>query len=338
MNTFTDIQIGKTLSINEVKPADFSDSRVQVAWKDMVTHVKRPDLKGILTIRTEIQRIIQDKLFQKGFLHPPTYLFATCVDPLNHETEQAGFTYYGQQVTLMQSLIFHKMAILGVTDLERIYWVSPNVRKEMNVSDKKRYAAEFTQIDFESTKLDMESAIDLIEEIVVAVINTLAEKYGDLIERISGRRLPFITENLKRFDAVEKATELGVEPDDVEKILAKTEIHPFILTNLKREAYDRRDDITGKFQNYDVIMPVIGEILSGAEREFTAERLEMRMVELDYPLDYFEPILKLAREEGLKPTTGAGFGLERFVRAVLLLDDIAEVYPFKRVPEEAVIF
>ena len=86
------------------------------------------------------------------------------------------------------------------------------------------------------------------------------------------------------------------------------------------------------------VMPVIGEVLSGAEREYTADRLQLRMEELEYPLDYFEPILKLAKEEGLKPTAGAGFGLERIVRAILLLDDIAEVYPFKRVPEEPIIF
>lgn len=338
MDVLTEEKIGQKLSIKDVKPADFSDTRVIDAWESMVKHVKRDNLKGILTIRTEVQRLIQEKLFEKGFLHPPTYLFATCVDPLNHETEQAGFTYYGQEVTLMQSLIFHKMALLGVTDLESIYWVSPNVRKEMFVSDKRRYAAEFTQIDFESTTLDMASAIDLIEEIVIHVVNTLSEKHGDIIEKLSGRRLKPITSKLKKIDAVEKGAELGVDPDAVEKILAKTEEHPFILTNLKREAYDRRDDVTGKFLNYDVIMPVTGEILSGAERECTAERLQMRMEELGYPLEYFEPILKLAREEGLKPTAGAGFGVERFVRGILLLDDIADVYPFKRVPEEAIIF
>ena len=85
-------------------------------------------------------------------------------------------------------------------------------------------------------------------------------------------------------------------------------------------------------------MPKTGEIRSGAEREFTYERLRLRMEELGYPLSYFEPVLKLAKEHGLKPSAGAGFGIERFVRGILLLDDIADVYPFKRVPEEAIVF
>ena len=338
MQTLAEQKVGQLLSIKDVTPADFKDTRVIKAWDEMVTHVKRSELKGILTIRTEVQKLITEKLYEKEFLHPPTYLFATCVDPLNHETEQAGFTYYGQEVTLMQSLIFHKMALLGTTDLESIFWVSPNVRKELGVSDKRRYAAEFTQIDFESTKLDMESAIELISDVVRHVVNTLAEVHGGLIAKISGRRLKPIEGRLKRYDAEDEAIQRGVDVGGIEKLLAETEEHPFILTNLKREAYDRRDEVTGKYLNYDVIMPVTGEILSGAEREYTYDRLKLRMEELGYPLEYFEPILKLAKEEGLKPTAGAGFGVERFVRGLLLLDDIARVYPFKRVPEEAIIF
>jgi len=41
---------------------------------------------------------------------------------------------------------------------------------------------------------------------------------------------------------------------------------PQPVINLKREAYDRRDDATGQFKNYDVLFPVVGEILSGGER------------------------------------------------------------------------
>lgn len=61
------------------------------------------------------------------------------------------------------------------------------------------------------------------------------------------------------------------------------------------------------------------------------------MKELNYPLDYFKPLLEIAKTKGLKPSAGGGFGIERFTRAILLLDDIAEVYPFKRVPEQKII-
>lgn len=331
-------KIGSQLSISEIKAVDFQRGEIKRAWDEMIEHAKRKELKEITKIRTLVQSMIQEELMKAGFIHPPLYTFSTCVDPLNHATESAKFNYYGQECTLMQSLIFHKMAILSLTEIEKVFWISPNVRKEKFVKDKRRYSTEFTQVDFESSVLDMESCLELIEKIVIRVTNDLIDLKGDIIERISGRALKKISSKLLRFDAEEEAKRRFIDVDDLEKVLSEELEHPFILTNLKREAYDRRDEITGKYLNYDICLPKTGEILSGAEREFEADRLTMRMEELDYPLEYFEPILKLAREHGLKATTGAGFGIERWVRGILLLDDIAEVYPFKRSPEDAIIF
>lgn len=79
---------------------------------------------------------------------------------------------------------------------------------------------------------------------------------------------------MKRFDLGAEAEKLGISQGQAEdKLIAENTVHPFFLTNLKREAYDRRDDETGKYKNYDVLFPVVGEILSGGEREFTEERL-----------------------------------------------------------------
>jgi aspartyl/asparaginyl-tRNA synthetase len=333
-----DQKVGTILSINEMASIDFNNLGYEQAWQDMISHTKDKKLQAILTIRTFVQHTISSILIKKGFLHPPTYLMSSCVDPLNHHTEAAKTTYYGQECSLMQSLIFHKMALLALSDLKQVYWISPNIRKEKFITDKKRYASEFTQIDFESTELDMPKALSLIDEITRTVINECVKEHADLIYFISGRKLEAMLEKMKIYDSVDEAKKRGFAGKDIEMLLAKEETHPFILTNLKREAYDRRDDETGKYINYDVCMPVTGEILSGAEREHTYERLLMRMQELEYPISYFAPILRLAKEQGLKKSAGAGFGIERFVRGILLLDDIKEVYPFTRVPEEKLIF
>lgn len=247
--------------------------------------------------------------------------------------------YYGQTVTLSQSMIFSKMLVLALSNIDKVFWISPNVRKEKNVKVEGRYATEFTQIDFESSQLDFDSCLDLIEEVITTLVNTLADDEADTIARISGRRLPKITEKLKRFDLGEEAEKRNCSQGEAEdQLIAENTVHPFLLTNLKREAYDKRDDATGKFKNYDVLFPVVGEILSGGEREYTCERLTMRMNELGYNLEYFEPILRVAREHGLKRSAGAGFGIERLTRAILLLPDIQSVYPFPRIPEKAITF
>ena len=155
--------IGKKLAISEITPSlDFSSPETQETWKKTISHAKRQSLRDIIAIRSTVQDSITQTLRKREFLHPPVHLFAPCVDPLNHETESPEITYYGQTCSLMQSLIFHKMALLALTDIQDVFWISPNVRKELNVSDKKRYASEFTQIDFESSKLDMESCMQLI--------------------------------------------------------------------------------------------------------------------------------------------------------------------------------
>eukprot|EP00906_Rhabdomonas_costata_P012915 RCo018550 len=330
--------VGEILSINDIKPLDFNDPEVLAAYKDAVQHMKSKQLKDVLYIRTKIQALISNLLISKGYIHPPVHMFSPCADPLNHETDTPSMLYYGQQVTLMQSLIFHKMLICALTEVDKVFWISPNIRKEVNVGNVKRYATEFTQIDFEATGMDMTSAMALIEEVIKHVVNTLAMEDAALIKRISGRELQKMTEKMKSFDAEEEAVKRGIKVNLVEKALAAEEAHPFFMTNLKREAYDRRDDATGKYMNYDVIFPIIGEVLSGAEREHTYDRLKMRMIELKYPLAYFEPVLRVAKEVGLKKTAGAGFGVERLVRGILLLDDLKEVYPFPRVPEKKIVF
>lgn len=332
-------KIGQIISVSQIPPLDWSTPEIVEAFEHAVKHCKNPDLADITRIRTKIQQIITNTMIQKGFLHPPVALFSPCSDPLNHETEVPAMGYYGQTVTLSQSMIFSKMLVLALSNIDKVFWVSPNVRKELNCKSIGRYATEFTQIDFESSKLDFESCLNVIEDVITAVVNTLADDEADTIARLSGRRLQKLTEPMKRYDLAEEAAKRNCSQGEAEDIIVtENTVHPFFLTNLKREAYDRRDDATGKYLNYDVLFPVVGEILSGGEREYTIERLTLRMNELGYNLEYFEPILRVAREHGLKPSAGAGFGVERLTRAILLLPDIQSIYPFPRIPEKPITF
>ena len=98
--------IGSKLSIKDIKAIDLNNDKMETVWSDTIAHAKSKHLKTIIQIRTEVMDSIHSILKAKGFLHPPLYLFAPSVDPLNHETEVADFKYYGQECTLMQSLIF----------------------------------------------------------------------------------------------------------------------------------------------------------------------------------------------------------------------------------------
>ena len=108
-----------------------------------------------------------------------------------------------------------------------------------------------------------------------------------------------------------------------------------VLQNLKREAYDCRNHL-GEYQNFDFEVNGI-EICSGAKREYEYERLKARKEELNYPLAYFEPVLRMAKDGLLKPSAGAGIGIERLTKAMMGLDDIAKIYPFTRRPKENLV-
>ena len=328
------------LSVSSITPIDFNDPATEKSWDIMLSHGKKKNLSTILKIRTLVTESIYHSLRKHGFVHPPVHIFSTCVDPLNHETEPAGFNYYGQECTLMQSLIFHKMVFLSLTGIDKVFWVSPNIRKEMHVTNKGRYATEFTQIDFESSSNDMNETMDLIEDITLELLKDLSKQYSKEIKKISGRDIESLIVSFPRIDVYEESQKRGVSPNDIESILSKELSSPFFLTNMKREAYDYRDDNSKveKFHNYDLVFPITGEVLSGGEREHSYERLKNRMEELNYPIDYFAPVLRFAKEIGLKPSSGAGFGVERLVRGILLLEDIADIYPFRRVPMERIIF
>lgn len=333
-----DSNIKNIFSVSSIKPIDFSDLGIQQSWSRMLSHGQRKNLEFILQIRTLINEYIFSALRKRGFVHPPVHIFSTCVDPLNHETEPAGFNYYGQECTLMQSLIFHKMVFLSMSGIKKVFWVSPNIRKEMHITNLTRYATEFSQIDFESSVYKMDKTMDLIEEVTVEMLKQITKDHKTQIQKISGRDPSSLIAKFPRIDVSEEARSCGIDPDDVEKKLALELKTPFFLTNMKREAYDYKDPQSGKYHNYDLVFPITGEVLSGGEREHSYDRLKHRMEELDYPLDYFAPVLKFAKEVGFNASSGAGFGVERLTRGLLLLDDIAEVYAFRRVPGEKIIF
>jgi aspartyl/asparaginyl-tRNA synthetase len=157
--------------------------------------------------------------------------------------------------------------------------------------------------------------------------------------------LPEISAPLTVIDAQEarKAGKLA-DDDAVERWASQgAGGKPFILVNLKREAYDCYDEKAGRYLNYDIVIPPFGdnphpvECLSGAERTRSVADLEKRMCELSYPMAYFAPFFELFsaldKGGGRISCAGAGFGVERLTYALLGLKDIHEVYPFPRTAE-----
>jgi len=114
---------------------------------------------------------------------------------------------------------------------------------------------------------------------------------------------------------------------------------PFWVVCHKREFYDKEDpERPGHYLNYDLIWPEgFGEGLSGSEREYEHEKIIRKIRRNGLNEKQYEQYLKIAKAGLLKPSAGAGMGIERFVRYVTGRKHIIEVQPFIRAPGKPVI-
>lgn len=335
------------LAIGRIQPVDTRDPEVQAAIAAAAEALARPRLRGILAFRTAVQQFLCSELAAAGYVHPPVYMLSGCTDPLNHQTWPARLDYYGSELSVTQSLILQKMLLVMLSPADRVFWASPNIRMEMGVAAKgHKYASEFMQVDFERRGWTMDRMMAFIGDLVARLHTHLNATCADILREVRGELLPEITSPLAIHDVADVKFAAGLDSDDaVERHLAATSGGlPFLVTNLRREAYDCRDGATGRFLNYDVVYPAAGagshpvECLSGAERTRSLSDLRERMQELGYPEGYFEPFFAVFRAAGQDedaPITcaGGGFGVERLTYALLGLRDIHEVYPLPRPAE-----
>ncbi|MEM2017536.1 MAG: amino acid--tRNA ligase-related protein, partial [Nitrososphaerota archaeon] len=115
--------------------------------------------------------------------------------------------------------------------------------------------------------------------------------------------------------------------------ISKTSEDPVWVTDIPREFYDYQDFETGEWRNYDLILPEgYGEVLSGAEREYEYEKLLKKITRDGLRKEDYRIILDLAEKKLLKPSAGAGIGVERFIRYICGLKHVGEVQPFPRIP------
>lgn len=335
-----------TLGIQRIEPVDMDNPMVLASLEHARVAISNPRLKDILEVRTAVQNFLCNELVARGYVHPPVYMISGCTDPLNHWTYPARINYYGEEVSITQSLILQKMLMVMLSPVPQVFWASPNIRMEMRISRKEyKYTSEFMQVDFEKRDGTYAEMLELVSGMLCDLFAHLNERCGTAVKRVRGSLLPEISAPLTVIDAQEARQKEKLADDDAVERWASQGSggKPFILVNLKREAYDCYDERTGKFLNYDIVLPPLGdnphpvECLSGAERTRSVADLEKRMRELNYPMAYFAPFFELFaaldKGGGKISCAGAGFGVERLTYALLGLKDIHEVYPFPRTAE-----
>ena len=284
-------------------------------------------IEPVMEIQTRVIDYMTRYMVSRGFKWLLPVMLSSITDPLwpDPAAEEAlkppEVEVYGSRLRLTHSMILHKQMAIAM-GIDRLFILSPNVRLEGRSADDGRHAYEFTQLDFEIAYASMDDVMGLIEGLISGLFKE-ARSWG-LEREVPKVRTPF-----KRFTLEEIKEEFGDEEE-----ASKTMKEPFWVLDIKREFYDREDpERPGHFRNYDLYLPEgYGEVSSGGEREWEYEVIVRKMMEAGISLDAFRPYLEVAKAGLLRPSAGAGIGVERLVRYMVGAKHIAEVQPFPRIP------
>ncbi|MBX3111894.1 MAG: asparagine--tRNA ligase [Fimbriimonadaceae bacterium] len=242
--------------------------------------------------------------------------------------------------------------------LTNVYTFGPTFRAEN--SNSARHLAEFWMIEPEMAFCDIEGDMNLAEEFVREVIADSLEHCTSDLEFFNQRVEPTLLDTLRHVvesqfermtytEAVkllensgenfEYPTSWGSDlQSEHERWLTETKVgRPVILTDYPKEikAFYMRQNEDGKtVRAMDVLVPRIGELIGGSQREERLDVLEARIKELGLPVEAYWWYLDL-RRYGSAPHSGFGLGFERLVMYLTGMKNIRDVIPFARTPGHA---
>jgi asparaginyl-tRNA synthetase len=299
-----------------------------------IYNLEKEEKKAVFKIKTGILRFMVNKLIEKGFYWLLPVILAKSTDPLWPDAQSSieqriEIEIYNEKVKTMQSMIIHKR-ILVSSGIEKIFFLSPNIRIERRErAETGRHLYEFTQLDVEAAYWKMEDIFKLFEELTTKSIIYVKENFNEELETLK-RKIETLDTPFKVFKRVELEEKYG---EKWESTISKVLKNPIWVTDIPREFYDYEDEETGEWRNFDLILPEgYGEVISGAEREYEYEKIIKKIERDGLNKNDYKTLLNFAKEGKLKPSTGAGLGIERFVSYVCGVKHVAEVQPFPRIP------
>lgn len=243
------------------------------------------------------------------------------------------------------------------TALGNIYTFGPTFRAEN--SNTTRHLSEFWMIEPEMAFYDLEANMRLAEDFIKFLINYVLEHCADDLAFLHAREWadastletlrqvgssPFAsldyTEAIKILQQSGRKFEFPVQwgmdlQSEHERYLTDEHVKgPLFVVNYPKEikAFYMRVNEDGKtVRAMDMLVPRLGEIIGGSQREERHDVLVNRIKECHLPLEAYWWYLDL-RRFGTVPHAGFGLGFERFLMYVTGMQNIRDVIPFPRFP------
>lgn len=239
--------------------------------------------------------------------------------------------------------------------LSNVYTFGPTFRAEN--SHTTRHAAEFWMIEPEMAFCDLKGDMDLAEEFVKALSRAVLEGpeddfgfFSKFVDKGLEERLRFIAERpfarlsyTEAVDILEKSGKKFEYPvawgenlqSEHERYLTEEHCKCPVTVHDYPESikpfYMRRNDDGKTVAAMDVLVPGIGEIVGGSQREEREDLLRTTMEKDGLDLDEYGWYLDL-RRFGTVPHAGFGLGFERMLMLVTGVQNIRDVIPYPRTP------
>ena len=317
---------------------------------------------AIFRLRSVLSMAIHEFFQDQGFVYVHTPIIT------GNDAEGAGevFTvttradadyehdFFGHRASLTVSGQLHAEAFaLAFRD---VYTFGPTFRAEN--SNTTTHANEFWMIEPEIAFADLEDDMDLIEDMIKSCIDYVMDNAPEemkffnemidkgLLERLDKirhsefRRMTYTEaiEHLKNADVDFEFKEIEWGMDlhtEHERYICEQVVDgPVFLIDYPKDIksfYMRLNDDGKTVAACDLLVPGVGELVGGSQREERLDYLEKRMDELGMKKEGLQWYLDLRRYGGVKHA-GFGLGFERFLMYLSGMQNIRDVIPFARTP------
>ncbi|WP_425288874.1 asparagine--tRNA ligase [Spiroplasma endosymbiont of Asaphidion curtum] len=317
---------------------------------------------AIFKIRSSVSYAIHCFFQGNDFL----YLHSPIITSNDAEGAGEAFIVTTREDNNYQQDFFSKKANLTVSGqlnaeaytqaFNRVYTFGPTFRAEK--SHTSRHVAEFWMVEPEVAYSSLEENMKLGEDLIKYIINYILEN--------NKKELKFLNDNvdnnlLDKLNTIITVKFIVMTYDDAIMELVKVKdrfenqnIHwgmdlqteherylceqltnkPTFITNYPQAIkafYMKTNEDNKTVQAMDLLVPGIGELIGGSQREDNYEKLLSKMQTTNLDIKDFQWYLNL-RQYGYAPSGGFGLGLERLIMYLTGVTNIRDVLPFPRVP------
>jgi asparaginyl-tRNA synthetase len=328
---------------------------------------------AVMRVRNRLSHSIHKFFQDRGFLYLNTPIITasdcegagemfqvTTMDmdrlPLNNGKADYTQDFFGKRTGLTVSgQLEGEIYALALSD---VYTFGPTFRAEN--SNTSRHLAEFWMVEPEMAFYDLDDDMDLAEEFLKILMKDVLENCQQDMEffnqRIDKTIIQTLTdivdcdfERIHYSDAVHQLEKSGekfvysvewgcnLQSEHERYLSEKVFKKPVIIYNYPEEIkpfYMKLNEDKETVRAMDVLLPKLGEIIGGSQREDDLDKLIARMKEKEMDPEEYWWYLDL-RRYGSAPHSGFGLGFERLVQFVTGMENIRDVIPFPRTPKHA---